>query len=240
MTDSLLPRDPKATARLAGLSYLIIIICGIFAQIAVRGALIDGSDAAATAANIRENPTLLGIGVLADFIVYFLDLVLAVAFYRLFAKVNQSLALFAAWLRIAMTALLMVNLINFAAPLFLLGDSRLAGQIAPEQAEILSLLFLQLHSAGFVLGLMMFGVYGLMLGSLIIRSSFMPALIGALVIVSGASYFAMGVINFVLPEYRPMMDLLLISAALPEFVFTAWLLLVGLNRIKWEALADRA
>lgn len=239
MPDSLFPKNPKATARLAGLSYLIIIICGIFAQIAVRGTLVDSGDAATTAANIRANTTLLGIGVLADFVVYFLDLVLAVAFYRLFASVNQSLALFAAWLRIAMTALLFVNLINFAAPLILLGEGRFASQIGPEQAEILSLLFLQLHSTGFILGLMIFGVYGLMLGYLIIRSGFMPALIGASVMISGLSYFLMGIIDFVLPDYRPMINLLLISAALPEFIFTGWLLAIGLNREKWEARAGR-
>ncbi|WP_300532336.1 DUF4386 domain-containing protein [Maricaulis sp.] len=240
MFKPLMPRHPRATARLAGLAYLLIIICAIFAQLAVRGSLIEWSDAGATAAAIRQNTGLLGLGIMADFVVYLLDLFLAYAFYRLFAPVDHGLALLAAWLRIAMTALLMVNLVNFAAPLMLLGDDPIAAQLAGENADQLALVFLGLHNSGFVIGLMMFGTYGLLLGYLVMRSGYIPALIGAGIMISGLSYLAMGVISFALPSLSMLNGALLASAALPEFIFTAWLLVFGLNRKKWEARTGSA
>jgi len=234
MFDTLLPRHPRATARLAGFSYLLIIICASFAQLAVRGTLIDWSDASATAAAIRQDTGLLGLGIMADFFVYLLDLFLAYAFYRLFAPVNHGLALLAAWLRVAMTALLMFNLVNFAAPLLLLGEDTIASQLAGPDAEQLALVFLGLHNAGFIFGLMMFGTYGLLLGYLVIRSGYVPALIGAGIMISGLSYIGIGVINFALPSLGNFSGLLLASAALPEFIFTAWLLIAGVSLKKWN------
>lgn len=235
MFNTLYPRYPRATARFAGLAYLLIIICGIFAQLAVRSQLIEWGDAGTTADNIRQNPDLLGLGIMADFLVYLLDIFLAFAFYRLFAPVNHGLALLAAWLRIAMTAVLFFNLVNFAAPLALLDDTNLANQLADGQAEPLTLLFLNLHNSGFIIGLMIFGIYGLMLGYLVVRSTYVPALFGLGIIISGLSYLALGIIHFALPALDALGGPLLMSAALPEFAFTAWLLIIGVSRKKWDA-----
>lgn len=44
--------SPKLAARLAGLAYLVTIVTGLFAELAVRGNVIVSGDAAATARNV--------------------------------------------------------------------------------------------------------------------------------------------------------------------------------------------
>jgi hypothetical protein len=229
------PRHPVALARLSGLAYLAIIVCGIFAQIAVRSALIDWQDAGATADRIRDGEALFRIGILADFIVFGLDIVLAVSFYRLLAPVDRGLALFVLGARLVMSAVLCANLLCQIAALVLLGDTPVSAQLDPSSAEAAALAALSLHNEGYILGLMVFGLHCAGLGVLLFRSGYFPAFLGVLMGLSGLSYLAMGVVHFGLPALGGAGGILLLSAALPEFVFTAWLLFMGLNRRKWDA-----
>lgn len=241
MTAASIPRHPVTLARLSGLAYLAIILCGLFAQLAVRGVLIDWQDAGATAGAIRDQNTLFRLGIMADLLVFGLDIVLAVTFYRLLSPVDRGLALFALSARLVMCAVMCANLLAMIAPLVLLGETPLAGQLDGPTAELAALAALELHSEGYVLGLMVFGLHGAALGVLLFRSGYFPAVLGLLVGVSGLSYLTLGIVHFALPALTGAGSLLLLTAALPEFAFTAWLLLAGLSRKKWDAaLTDRA
>lgn len=55
---------------------------------------------------------------------------------------------------------------------------------------------------------------------------------------SGLSSIALGIIHFGLPHSGAIGGLLLLPAALPEFVFTGWLLAVGVNRSRWDVVLD--
>ena len=82
---------------------------------------------------------------------------------------------------------------------------------------------------------MLFGLHGCALGILLARSSYFPRLLGLLMGLSGLSYLALGIVHFGLPALSGPGGFLLLPAALPEFVFAGWLLVVGLNRRRWEA-----
>lgn len=230
-----LPRHPVALARLSGLAYLAIILCGIFAQMMVRGSLIDWQDAGATADLIQARNGLFRLGLLADFLVLVLDIVLAVTFYRLLAPVGRGLALLVLSVRLVMSGVLVTALLAQTAPLILLGDGAIAGQVESSGAGTLALTFLGLHNEGYILALMLFGLHGCGLGILLARSGYFPRFLGVLMGLSGLSYLALGIVHFGLPSLSGVGGLLLIPAALPEFVFTGWLLIVGLNRRRWEA-----
>lgn len=235
MSLSPLPRHPVSLARLSGLAYLAIILCGIFAQIVVRSSLIDWQDAHATAAAIMSQDTLFRLGLLADFLVFALDILLAVTFYRLLVPVDRGVALFALSARLVMSAVMVTALLAQTAPLLLLGDSPIAGQLDAETANTVSLFFLGLHNEGYILGLMLFGLHCGALGILLVRSSYFPAFLGLLMGLSGISYLALGVVHFGIPALSGVGGLLLLPAALPEFVFAGWLIVIGLNRKKWMA-----
>lgn len=227
------PNNPVTLARLSGLAYLAIILCGIFAQIAVRGELIDWQDAGATADRIREQTGLLRLGILSDFTVLCLDVVLAVTFYRLLAPVDRGVALFALAIRLVMSAALAVALLAQIAPLLLLGDSPIATQLDPAMAGQIALTFLGLNNEGYILALMLFGLHCISLGVLLFRAPYFPHALGLLMGVSGISYLALGIVHFGLPELGGLGGLLLLPAALPEFILAGWLLIVGLDRRKW-------
>ncbi len=229
------PRHPVTLARLSGLAYLAIILSGIFAQLVVRGSLIDWQDAGATAELIQSRNELFRLGLLADFLVLVLDIVLAVTFYRLLAPIDRGLALLALSIRLVMSGVLVTALVAQTAPLLLLGDGAISGQFEAGTADTLALTFLGLHNEGYILALMLFGLHGCALGILLARSGYFPRIIGLLMGLSGLSYLALGIVHFGLPALSGLGGLLLLPAALPEFVFAGWLLVVGLNRRRWEA-----
>ncbi|MBI1235172.1 MAG: DUF4386 family protein [Alphaproteobacteria bacterium] len=234
---SSLPRHPVALARLSGLAYLVIILSGIFAQIVVRSSLIDWQDASGTASALQTQEALFRIGLLADFLVFALDILLAVTFYRLLAPVARGIALFALSARLVMSAVMVTALLAQTAPLLLLGDAPIAGQLDSDTANAVSLFFLGLHNEGYILGLMLFGLHCGALGILLVRARYFPSFLGLLMGLSGLSYVALGVVHFGLPALSGVGGFLLLPAALPEFVFAGWLLVVGLNRRQWKAAA---
>src|SRR6059058_4568666 len=62
-----LPSSPVRLARIAGLLYLMVAILGGFAQV-VRVKVYEPGDAAATAANIVANATLVRLSFVADLV----------------------------------------------------------------------------------------------------------------------------------------------------------------------------
>ena len=59
---------PKKTARIAGLFYLIVAICGGFAELYVRDRIVVQSNAVETARNILASEQLFRIAFISDLI----------------------------------------------------------------------------------------------------------------------------------------------------------------------------
>jgi len=82
-------RSTRATARLAGLLYLVLGIAGYFTLMYVPGKLIVHGDPAATAANLTASPLLFRLGVVVDMVSSTLSIFLALALRRLFKDVSR-------------------------------------------------------------------------------------------------------------------------------------------------------
>lgn len=79
----------------------------------------------------------------------------------------------------------------------------------------------------------------ILLGVLVIRSSFLPSLIGALMIAAGASYLITSTVRFIAPaNYDSVMPLLAVCLV-SEPSIALWLTIRGLNAEKWWAMAAR-
>ena len=81
--------SPVFYARVAGLLYLTIIICGIYSEVFVRGSLVVMGDAAGTANNILASEGLFRIGFAADILMLLCDVAIAVLFYVLLKPVSR-------------------------------------------------------------------------------------------------------------------------------------------------------
>ena len=229
MTDRSLEPSVLLYARLAGVLYLMIIVCGISSEVFIRSRLIVTGDAAATAANLLASQALFRVGFAADVVMLLSDVAIAVLFDQLLKPVSQTLALIAAAFRLTQAALLGFNLLNYYAPLLLLGDTGYLSVFDTGQLSALALFFLELHGHGYDLGLVFFGLSNLVLGYLVIKSDLFPAILGYGLQAAAVVYLAGSFTLFLLPPYASLIEPAYIVPLIAELSFCLWLLIKGIK-----------
>jgi hypothetical protein len=215
-------------ARSAGIAYLIIIVCGIYAQFVVRSNLIVPDDAVATAGRIAGSPLLFRSALASEFIMLACDVFVAMALYVVFESVSRSLALLAAFLRLVHAAVVAGNLLNTYVPLLLLGTGGGLASFEPTQRSALALLFLNAHSYGYVIGLVFFGFQCLILGYLLFRATYGSQVVGVLLACAGTGYLIDGFARTLLTQYAAYETVFAVIVFAPaligELMFAVWLL----------------
>lgn len=220
-------------ARLAGLLYLIIIVCGIGSEVFIRSNLIVAGDVAATTANILASQGLFRLGFVGDAIMLLSDVAIAVLFYLLFKPVSQPLSLMAAAFRLMQAAIIGVNLLNYYAAMLLLNGSgygmNAESGLADGQVQKMVLMTLDLHSHGYDLGLIFFGVSSFILGYLIIKSTYFPKLLGYGLIAAAVVYLLGSFSRFLYPEALGWIEPFYVIPLIAELAFCLWLLIKGIR-----------
>jgi len=238
MKDQSVETSPRASARIAGALYLIVIVAGIFTELFVRGRLIDYGDAAATASNILAHEQLYRVGFVAGILYLACNIPLTVIFYELFRVVNRSLALLVAFFSLVGTALESVSLLFHFAPLALLGGADYLAAFATEQLHALALLSLKLRAVTFLTDLVFFAFYCLAIGYLIFRSTFLPRILGVLMGIAGLSYLTHSLTTFLTPRFASsLVPYILLPCLVAEASLCLWLLARSVNVRKWEERA---
>ncbi len=231
MTASSTETPLSVYARVAGLLYLLIIVLGISGEIFIRSDLIVFGDAAMTAANIMASEGLFRFGFAADALMLVCDVAIAVLFYVLLRPVSKTLAMAAAAFRLIQAAILGFNLLNYYAALMLLEGSVYGAAFKPDALNALSLLFLEMHTHGYDLGLIFFGISCLILGFLVVRSGYFPAMLGYALGVAGVVYLVGSFTRFLAPAFMPFVEPLYMIPLLAELAFCLWLLLKGVRNL---------
>lgn len=228
------PASIQRTARSAGLLYLILAVCGGFAEFFVRQSLIVRDDAATTVANLVANQGLVRSGIVVELAGQVAFVLLALALYRVLKPVDRRQAVvmvvFVA-LAVGITCLNMLN--QFAAVYLTSGAGHLAAFDA-SQLQALVLSFLDLHQAGYIIAQVFFGLWLLPLGYLVFRSGFLPRLIGILLMIACAGYLVDVAIFFLAPGFGMVFSEFTFVG---ELALMAWLLVFGVNVRRWEARA---
>jgi len=222
--------SPLVYARTAGFLYLIIIVFGIFSEVFIRGSLIVEGDATATAANILAAEGLFRFGFAADLIMLLSDVAIAILFYVLLKQVSKTLALMAAAFRLTQAAILGFDVLNYYASFLLVNGVGYEKSFNPDQLNTMALFFLDLHSHGYDLGLIFFGLSSLVLGYLIIKSSYFPSILGYGIIAAGAVYLAGSFTLFLFPDYIYYIEPVYIIPLVAETSFCLWLIFKGVRR----------
>lgn len=236
MTERMTAASPRFKARLAGLFYLLESITSVFGQFIVLGRLTVTSDATATAANILANKPLFWAGFASSLIAVACHITYTVLFYDLLRPVNRSLALLAVLFSlVGCTIQAVATLFQLAAAL-VLDDKGSLSAFPSGQLQALALLLLKLNLQTFNVYLVFFGFWLLLIGYLIVRSTFLPRVIGVLVMIASLSYLTLLVpplANALYPYY-----LALPIPGEPSLMF--WLLIVGVNVQRWTEQANAA
>lgn len=220
--------SPRSLARLAGIFYLVTIVLGIFAEVVVRGSLVNFTDAAQTARRILTSETLFRLGFVADTIGGISYLIVTWLLYELFKRVNQPVSLLAAFFSLVGIATGAVASAAHLGPLILLKQAAYFTAINAGELQALVLLSLKLHALGYQIALVFFGCYCLLLGYLIVRSTLIPNIIGALTAVAGLALLLNSFIAFLAPTVSRMVGSYLFALdGLGEIALMLWLLIKG-------------
>ena len=185
-----------AILRLAGLLYLTIIICGLSAEVFLRGPLVDFGNHAATAGAIREATGQFRLAIAGDIVMAAADAALAILLYLIFRPVAAVLALAAMVFRLIQSVMIAMNLMHMQSALLLITG---APGLVPAQAEAMALHSLNLHAHGYDLGLFFFGINSLLTGYLIWLSGLFPRVIGGGIFLAGLVYLTGSALRFFAP-----------------------------------------
>ena len=229
---------PRLLARIAGVFYLIITAFALFAYLYVRGQVIVPGDMARTAANILAHEQLYRTGFSAAVIVVICNPPMGLILYELLKVVNPRLALLALVFIIISTTIEAVNLFNYITPLFTLTLPEYRGAFDPDELQALARGPIKLFGYALSVSLTFFGVFCALNGYLILRSKFLPAVLGLLMIVAGVTYWINSFQLFLALPIPYIQWVTLIA----ELSLALWLLVVGVNEAKWrtrtQALQD--
>lgn len=227
--------SPQYYARLAGALYLIIIAAGLVGEMVVRGPLLASGDPATTANNIRHATDLWRMGIVGDLLMHVCDLPVMWALYILLKPVNRNLALLNLLFNVIQTAVLVANKLTLVMVLFLLGDSPYLSVFEPQQLQTLSYLFIRLHDHGFGIGLIFFGFVCLIEGYLIVRSGFLPKVLGYAMQVAGVCYLVNSMALLLAPALAgAMFPFILLPSFVAELSLALWLLIKGVDQARWN------
>jgi hypothetical protein len=234
MKEWLAKSSPALKARLTGVLYLISGMAYSYADGNVHGKILVSGDAAATAHNILTNGKLLQLAFASNLISTVLYIAVTLLLYDLLKPVNRSVALLAAFFSMAGCVIGAFGSLFTIAPLTILEGTQYLSVFKAEQLQALALLSLNLNGIVAGISMVLFGCYCILLGYLVLRSTFMPRIIGAFLIIAGLTYQI-----FLSPPLAADLfsRVVMPAGALGEGSLILWLLIFGVNSQRWRQQA---
>jgi hypothetical protein len=226
--------SPRVKARIAGFIYLIIIVGGAFAQLAVRDGLVVNGNPTATAHNILAHELRYRLGFAIEVFYLLCGVPLKLFLYDIFKVVDRKLAIAMVLFAAIGAAIQAVVLLAHYAPLILLGNSADLSAFTTAQLQGAAYLSLRMFDYGYMIALAFFGCFCLVIGYLILRSTFFPRLVGPLLITEGLCYLTNSFAHFIAPAVGDRVFPFLLVSGLAEVSFCLTLLIAGVNVQRWK------
>ena len=226
--------NPSKTARTAGLLYLLLAIFGAFSMLYVPSVLIVDGNPVASIRNILESETLFRLGILGALATQVVQIATVLYLYKVLKPVDKNLARLMALLVLLAVPIAMLNELSYAAiPLLLDGADQVAA-FTPAQVNTLVPLLLELHEHGIMIAHIFWGLWLFPMGYLIFRSTYLPKLIGVLLMIGCFGYLIDTVTFFLIPGF---------GVTVSEFTFIGelllplWLMFRGVDVTQWQKRA---
>ena len=228
--------SPRVRARVAGVFEMLEGMTSSFGQVFVLGRLTVSGNAAATAANILGHERLFWLGFVSSLIGVACHIAWTLLFYDLFKPVNRSLSLFAAFVGLVVCAMQALTSLLYVAPLLVLQGGSSVSAFTTEQLQGLAYIFLKLNTYAFDIDLVFFGLWCVLAGYLIFKSTFLPRILGVLLAIDGLAWM-----TFVVPPFAlHLFPFIAAASALAEIPLQLWLVVMGVNPQRWKEQASAA
>ncbi|WP_263381295.1 DUF4386 domain-containing protein [Granulicella arctica] len=149
------------------------------------------------------------------------DLGVAILLYDLLRPVSKTVSLLAALFRLIFVLVMAVNSLNYFGVTEWVQHNHSAAAF----------------DAAYGMALVPFGMSCILIGCLIFKSTFLPRVLGVLMVSAGAAYLI-----FLWPRLggRLFIPWIVVPAVVGEASLTLWLLIMGVNNVRWKQQDDVA
>jgi hypothetical protein len=233
MVDHIKEGSPRLKARIAGLFYLMNF--AFAPSMFANSRFVVSGDAVATATNLLAHEALFRLGFAGNLIAIASYIAVTALFYELFKPVNRTVSLLAAFFSLMGCAVLAVSCLFYVAPFVALGGAHYLSVFTVEQLQALALMFLKLYGQCFQISFVFFGLYCLLIGYLIFKSTFLPRILGVLMALAG-----LGWLTFLSPPFAHYLSPYILLSGIGEAALMLWLLAAGVNAERWKEQAQAA
>lgn len=215
----------RHAALIAGVFSLLMFAAAMVAEFSSRQSLIVPGDADITAQNILTHSFTFRLGLFGFVLILVCDVLVAWALYHFLEPVHKQLSLLAAWFRLVYTAMFGMALSGLVNGFRLL-NSGLHTDVPQRAME-----HFQSFDDGWAIAQVFFGFHLLLMGYLILRSGFIPKILGVLLLMASVAYLADNLARLLLTDYAYYKTALTICVALPSMIgelgLAIWLLMKG-------------
>ena len=236
VTKRMIAWSPRAKARVAGVFEALEGATSAGGQVAILGSLVVAGNAAATAANILANQPLFWLGFAIALLGVAFHVTWAVLFYELFTPVNRTIAFLALCAVLICCAMQALTGLLYLAPLLVLQGGSGLSAFTPAQVQALAFALLKVNGPAFNVDLVFFGLWCVLSGYLIFRSTFMPRILGVLFMIDGVGWM----LYLVPPFASQVFPLIAVASGLAEIPLQLWLIVLGVNSERWKEQARAA
>ncbi|GGK34416.1 DUF4386 domain-containing protein [Yeosuana aromativorans] len=226
----------KQLGKISGIAYVMIFLAGFYANFVVLESLIDSSNPSITTANFINNHSLFGNGLLGFLVMLVFDLVLVWSLFGLTKSINITTSYIASFFRL-------LHALLFGFALFKLSEIY---QITFKTSNSTNLqnsvseLLIDFDTL-WTVGLIFFGIHLIVLGYLAIRSTYIPKVLGLLLILAAIGYIVDGMAKLFMSNYSDYKDVFEVIVIMPsvigEFSFSVWLLIKGFKKQRSLAIS---
>jgi hypothetical protein len=216
-------------AKIAGILYFFIVILGFWGIMYVPSQTIVRGDGAATMSKLLSNEFLFRSGIAGNLASSVIFLFLALTFYRLFKNTDENLAKTLVVLVIVQTPVFFISeALNFSALMVAKGE--LMKSFDTIQRQDFVLFFLRTSKYVIIILQIFWGLWLIPLGQLILKSGYLPRIIGILLILAGVCY-VIEVMDYILLSEKLsfITDYFAIFYSVAELSTVFWLLVKGVK-----------
>lgn len=221
-------------ARTAGVLYLLYVITSFIANLFGKFVFVE---AAVTIDHILTHATQFRIGFVINLFSVVLFLLAAWALYVLLKPVNKDLALLFLLFNVAGFAVWLFTSLSLFGSLVILNGPEAIKAFQPEQLRALAVFFFGLYKTGVFIAQVPYGIWLFPLGYLVLKSNFLPKILGMLLIADGICQFIYVCQRLIFPDLAIIAYPCMVISFIAEVSLAFWLLIKGV-KVQKPTLAD--
>jgi hypothetical protein len=222
-------RSLQSRARRAGVIYAVMSVVGAPTLLFLPQFVMAG-DPAATARKIADGEQIYRLLMLGDLAGSILFVVLGWSLYYLFENVDRQQAMLMLLLVLVSATVGVIDVALLSPPLIIQTRAGFLSALTQPQLDALAFAFLKIRAVELSADEALWGLWLVPFGMLVIKSEFIPKVIGVLLLVASVGYLAMSAASIAFPAYAAGVNRIGGLLIQGELTAILWLLIKGARR----------